>query len=669
MKFLFLSFLTISILLSDSNTNITESQPEILFEHNILLNKQEKRALIATFNRAVLYLEKEKYEKAIYLFKKSAKILKIESFLNIGIAYYKLNSQRNAYLYLKKIYDLKDLKSNNRYSYFSSAYYLYQITNDKKYLDNIINASLKVNILSEAEKHLVADTFILLKKYKKAIKLLKNMKYQQNLKMGLLYLKLRDYIQSKVYLDKAYEENNGDRSKNIVLWFKIFRDLKDNNLQSLIQNLVVLEDRKKIFKFHNKLKLELFFNKNKFRPSEYLKSIQDFSYDKKLDLVYYFAPFIFEEANKEEDKALKGFITKDKNSLYQLDTLIKYNKDFLDIIKVDPIKRVQLLQSMIDKKYDTNSFEYYNLALSYAQVYDYNNAFKYFNKAYNLDHANKLYSVMTILTAKRLNKKLSKRDDEFLRNNISSNNGQFIYLGKYLYKIFEVPSTKLDPKTLTNSDKKSIFFRSLLFLDKITKGKVYINEPLFVEFAKDPLVSLLKLVTKRKNENNYLYKSRLQDSLPKIYNNNFLNTSLVTTDYYFDILRALGLFNRINFNIPNNFSPSYLRAKAIVNLYQDNPLETIKLMKDIQKKYNYKSVNSNYILIAAYLSSGKKELAYLLLSELEFIYYDNDARFFSGVKLISDLKVETIENYFKYKLKGKLIDFKLKNFDNYLESL
>lgn len=324
---------------------------------------------------------------------------------------------------------------------------------------------------------------------------------------------------------------------------------------------------------------------------------------------------------------------------------------------------------MIDKKYDTDSFEYYNLGLSYAQVYDYNNAFKYFKKAYNLDHANKLYSVMTILTAKRLNKKLNKRDEEILRSNISSNNGKFIYLGKYLYKIFEVPSTKLDPKTLTNSDKKSIFFRSLLFLDKIRKNKIDINEPLFVEFSKDPLVSLLKLVTKRKNENNYLYKSRLQDSLPKIYNNNFLNTSLITTDYYFDILRALGLFNRIDFNIPHNFSPSYIRAKAIVNLYQGNPLETIKLITKIQKDYDYKAVDSHYILVAAYLSSSKKDLAYLLLSELEFIYYDKDARFFSGVKLISDLKVETIEEYFRYKLKGKLIDFKLKDFDDYLESL
>ena len=125
------------VLLSIENKTI-ESQPQILFEHEKLQNKQEKRELLLKFNTAVLYLEQEKYVHAIQLLKQSSKILKVPSYLNIGIAYYKLKSNNNAYLYLKKIYDFKELQYKDKYSYFSACYYLYKITNNKDYINEII---------------------------------------------------------------------------------------------------------------------------------------------------------------------------------------------------------------------------------------------------------------------------------------------------------------------------------------------------------------------------------------------------------------------------------------------------------------------------------------------------------------------------------------------------
>ena len=50
---------------------------------------------------------------------------------------------------------------------------------------------------------------------------------------------------------------------------------------------------------------------------------------------------------------------------------------------------------------------YYNLALCYAQIFDYHNAYKYFSKAYKLNPGNKLYSSMTLITANRIDLKLS----------------------------------------------------------------------------------------------------------------------------------------------------------------------------------------------------------------------------------------------------------------------
>ncbi|MEA3497775.1 MAG: hypothetical protein U9R16_01830 [Campylobacterota bacterium] len=670
LKLLFLFSIILSpLVVSAKEGKIVESQPQILFEHENLTNLQEKRELIVKFNTAVLYLEQEKFLQAIQLFKESSKLLKVASFLNIGIAYYKLDSQKNSYLYLKKIYELKELQNNDKYSYFSAAYYLYKITKDKKYINEITKIGAKAKRLTEHEKMLVVDTLILQKRYKYALKLLKTTQNRSKLKEALLNIKLRDYKQARINLNIAYDHAKGDEDKNDILWFKVFRDLKANDLINLGENILKIEERKKIFFSNKKMQLKLFFNKDKFTSKEYFDKITNFTLDRKLNFVFYFAPFIFEDYDRIDEDTTKSFIIKDQNSINELNMMVKYNADFLKVIKLDPIHRVQVLQDMIDLKFDTNPYEYYNLGLAYAQIYDFNNAYKNFKKAYSLEHGNKLYSVMTILTAKKINLTINKTQKEFMVKNILSKNGSFRYLAKYLYKIFENPSLKLDIKDLTNIQKRSIFFRAIYFLENVEKNGIKTTEPLLVEFSKDPFVKLLTLVAREPGEGDYVYISRLQDKLPKIYNNNFLKGSLVITDYYLDTLRALGLFNRTDFNIDKELDPSYLRLKAIVDLYQGKAKSSIKLIEYIQKKYNLESLDSFYILIGSLFASKQDLLAYVALSEIEFLYDDKDAKFLDGIKLIQDLKLNTVPQYFKYKLKGKLVDFKLVNFDEFLETL
>ena len=370
-----------------------------------------------------------------------------------------------------------------------------------------------------------------------------------------------------------------------------------------------------------------------------------------------------------EDQSTKSFIIKSQSDLDDLNTTVKYNRDFLKVIKLDPIRRVQVLQDMLDAKYDTSAYEYYNLGLAYAQIYDYISAYKYFKKAYGLEHGNKLYSVLTLLTAKRLNNKIDKIENEFLIKNITSNKGSYVYLGKYMYKIFENPGTLLDPLKLSEKEKMSIFFRALYFLENVDKKGILQTEPLLVEFGKDQLVHMLKLVSRKTGESDFNYISRIQDNLPKIYNNMFLKGSPVITDFYLDTLRALGLFNRTDFNIENELSPSYLRTKALVQLYIDHPEDTIKIIEYIHKKYGLKSIDSYYILIAAFFASGQDNLGFASLGEISFIYNDQDAKFLEGVSLLQDLKLNTAPQYFNYKFKGGLLDFKLEGFDRFLESL
>jgi hypothetical protein len=647
----------------------TESQPQILFEYDSLQDSQEKTELLIKFNTAVLYLEQEKYLQAIALLKDSAKLLKVPSYLNIGIAYYKLGSIKNAYLYLRKIYDFKDLKFNDKYSYFSAAYYLYKITGDRKYIEEVTKVSSEAKRLSDHEKLLVIDTLILQGKYQYALDFAHQVPTISKLKLAMLYIKLNDHITAKAYLEQAYEQAKGDKFKNQALWIQLFNALQANDLKLIVEKITKIDERKRFFHTNSELPMELFFNKKRYTPEQYFRKITNFEFDRKLDFIYYFAPFIFEDQEAIGKNETRGFIIKSKKGIEQLNTMIDYNAKFLQIIKKDPIQRVVDLEKMLENKYDTKAYKYYNLGLMYAQIYDYKQAYKNFKKAYSLEHGNKLYSTMTYFTLKKLNIFETQEFKDRLLDNILSDDGRFVFLGKYIYKIMEDPGLVLDKQMLSFDEEKSIFFRSLYFLSRIEKNGIKEDEPLLVEYPKDPLVYLLTLLAKKEGENQYLYLSRLQDEIPKVFNHQFLKGSLVITDFYLDALHALGLFYTTDFDIPNETTPSYLRTKAIIDLYNDKGKSTIEQINTLQKNYNLQSTDSYYILAAAYLHTDQKQLAYITLSEIELIYNDRDAKFLSGIRLIQDLKTASAPQYFYHKLQGKLIDFRIIGFDDFLESL
>ena len=88
--------------------DLIESQPEIIFQFEKLKKSQENLSLQVDFNKAVLHLSKNEYMEAIKLFEKTSKVLDVPSYLNMGIAYYKLGSIDNAIVYLNRIYEKQE---------------------------------------------------------------------------------------------------------------------------------------------------------------------------------------------------------------------------------------------------------------------------------------------------------------------------------------------------------------------------------------------------------------------------------------------------------------------------------------------------------------------------------------------------------------------------------
>lgn len=661
--FFLLIFLLYPTLVLSAEKKIIESQPEVIFKYDKLLKNQNKISNQIEFNKAVLLLQKGDFLKSIEILKKTSRFLKIPSYLNIGIAYYKLNSIHNAKIYLNRIYNNQEVMYTDKYSYMSACYYLYLISNNKKYLKKVIDIAKKQKELSEHEKRLIADTYIILKNYKMALKLLDNMDFSSDLKKALLLIKLRDYEKSQILLQRAYESTMNLKTKDTILWFMIFRDLKSNNIEKLIEHLDLLQLRKSSYEVNKKLELKIFFNKDKYTPKEYLSFITKFDLNRKIDYIYYFAPFIFSDNDEIIYDSTKGFIFKDERGLVNLDEMLSYNSSFIELIKKDPIKKVTELKKMINK--DTKSYIYYNLGLSYARINDFYNALIYFKQATKLNPGNKLYTAMTLITAIRSNTKL--KDKDYLDKNLRSRNGLYKYFGQKIYNLVindKIGATQ-DPGHYT----KTVFYKSLSFLADYEKGKDVLEHPLIKENFKEPFTFLLKKVIKREGENNFEYFSRLQDSIPLKINNNFLDGPVLITQYYTDMLKALGLFYKADFSMKSNVTPTYLRTKALKKLYDDKPKEALKILENIQKEYKLEDKYTMYLVVAALLDDGKYNEASLQISLIKGLLKDDGADFLTGVQLVQELKINSAKQFFKKPYIDDLIDFKLEGFDKFLESL
>lgn len=660
---LLISFFLITPLLFAKGDKI-DSQPEILFKYDRLKKDQEKFRLQVEFNKAILLLEKKEYLKAIDVLKSTSKILKIPSFLNIGIAYYKLNQIENAILYLKNIYDYKEAAFSDTYSYMSACFYLYQIKKERVYLETIIDVSKKFKNLTEHSKRMLADTFIILKDYEKALKVLDSMEYPMDLKKAMLYLKIKDYQKAERFLEKAKEKTFNQRRIDEILWLMVFRDLKSNELTKLVEHTQEINERKDNFKTNLNYPLQIFFNKHKYTTEQYLDFVTNFDFDRKVDFIFYFAPFIFSDNEEILYDISKGFIFKDKQNVESLEEMVAYNAKFIDIIQEDPIKRVSKLKAYI--KEDSNSYIYYNLALCYAQINDFHNAYKYFTKAYKLNPGNKLYSMMTVISAKKIKVKI--KDYDYIDQNIRSKNGMYKYFGQTLYKLFVNEEFKVEFDPLTY--RKTIFYKSLDYLEKLMEEKVSLEHPLFKDHYKDPLVYLMKLTIRRDKESDYNYFARIQDNIPLKINNNFLEGPLVVTKFYIDLLKAIGLFYKADLTLGGkDLSPSYLRTKALRDLHNNQPLKTIEILEKLQQEYRLEDKYTMYMIVAAFLEAGKYNEASIQISLIKAILNDTGADFLTGVQLIQDLKLSSSSQYFKEPYMDSLIDFKLLNFDQLLESL
>lgn len=657
--------------------DLLESQSEIIFEADRLKDSKENLETQVDFNKAVYLLKKGEYIEAIKIFEKTALVIEVPSILNIGIAYYKLENMQMAKDYLNRIYEKKLNLVNQTFSFISATYYLYQITKEDKYIVDLVTIFQNSNKLSKHEQVItdikdsilkeLANRYLLIKDYKNALGALNAMSYSLDLKKAMIHIKLNDFTKAEEILQKLKNNEKDSKVSDMVLWISTFVYLKQNKFEDVSSTLDLINSRKSSFKANIEYPLEIFFNKDLYSPKEYLDSVLKFNEERKLDFIFYFAPFVFSDSQEIIYDSVKGFIYNQQSSVSNLEDMVEYNSKFLNIVKMDPILRVNELNQLVKEDENSRAYMYYNLGLSYAQVNDIDSASKYFEKAYKLNPGNKLYSVMYLITASQVSNGLDNKQKEYLSLNIRSSGGLYSYFAKEIYKLFVDGQYVLDEPS--SAYKNTLFYKALSFLKAMNENRPLLNQQLLYEYEKDPFVYLIKLIQKRPKESNYTYYARMQDSIPLEYNNNFLQGPLIIPGYYIDVLKALGVLSKADFTVQEDESPTYLVTTVLKDLYSNKAENAIKTLNKLRDVYKYENRFTMYLMLSAYLEASRPEDASIQISVIKALYKDKDTDFLLAIQLIQDLSISSAQQFLNEQYKNPWIDLHILGFDEYLLSL
>lgn len=274
---------------------------------------------------------------------------------------------------------------------------------------------------------------------------------------------------------------------------------------------------------------------------------------------------------------------------------------------------------------------------------------------------------MYLITANKTFANIPEKQRSILEKNIKGNGGLYSYFAKELYKLFVNSSYNVVEQA--QSYEKTVFYKAIDFLTKMNNNEDISKHKLLEEYEKDPFIYLLKLVQKDKNEDEYRYAARVQDAITLKYNNNFLDSSLITSRYYIDILKAFGVFTRVDFNIDGNKNPSYLVTKAYSNLYINKPFDTIDTLKRLKDEFDYENRFTMYLSTAAFLESLRLEEASIQISLIKAFYKDKDTDFLTAIQLLQNMNISSAKQFLVNKYNNPYIDFRIVGFEEFMLSL
>jgi len=413
---------------------------------------------LADFNLGVTLLKDKKYKEAVSHFEKSFELddLKFESAFNLAICYKYLKDKENFKKYIK----LSDEYIISKYNSKLFNYYLglLEYYKDMPFESLVILRKYNSKYFEKNKNMMLSKEYTYIKNYDLAISSLAKTKDPNNyLTMAELYAKNGEYDLA------AKSFRNSLNAKKQPLKARVGLSLAQNKLgllESCASNLKTVNS-KYADKANDIYPIKVQLKKSLYDPviaqKEFKSSIFDYI-ENRFGLLFYFAPYKLydpKQSNSIIEKGAKEIYIDNIKSAYKYLT----QANFISEINLQIIKGLKLLQKHkvyeanklfknLISKYPNHSILHYNLALTYANISDYQNANKHFNKSYILDQKNNLALFFSAFTEVLQNKDY---DDKKLESVIKFANKDILNELMLLYKILKNDTALvLDNQVKTN---------------------------------------------------------------------------------------------------------------------------------------------------------------------------------------------------------------------------
>lgn len=592
---------------------------------------------LSSYNLGVSQMNENKFEEALQNFKKAINNGENQtvSAINAAVCALRLNDKERfkyyidlAQVYLpkegnSKLYDYYLALINFYKGYYPEALQMFQKTSTEPY--------------SDSAKYLSAKIYSKMDLNSKAITYLKEQNsLESSLSLGLLYARIGEYQKAKNALNTALKI---ERDFNQSLAAITLIDLKIGQYQEMLSRLNNAyknkEDRYRIldtYKIKVNLNKDLFniqiaqenFSRNFFKqPKE------------QFDLLFYYAPYQVFDSKQSSLYIKKANITYFVDDSVDASFYLKTGKALSSTnVRIASIVNLALNQRLkqankgfqdLIKEYPEHSILHYNLALTYAQLKNYNLAYKHFSSSYHLNPKNYLAGVFAIFCAKISGIDTTKFYNEIQDNISNDKNLTPSSLYRNMFFLANEDYTSILPyldEVKKDNHPLSLIFEAIAFKNNNLDNQADIKiAQLKSELPNDVLSNILYFnsLNTKQDIKDYAQNAQIYFQNAKLDYKSIFGGAIIAREKYTSLMQIAGLLNleRQKFkdllNISNTRDEGLIQALAYIDIFSLHFEEAYALYNTLIDNYKVNDSHTLFLASVAAIGSNNPNSAIALL--------------------------------------------------------
>ncbi len=612
-----------AVVITKKKKNTPKVSPEIAkitkkLKKKHIVRKDEIKQLI---KRATILYNKGEKEKALRILNKLSSYSEALSYYNLGVIKLEEKNYKKALEYFQKAIKNKD---NRALSAINATYASLMLNNKKLY--NYYR-QLAYTFLPEIAKlksypyYYAVVMYYMGYEYEAiaALKLKTPYKNESEKLLSAIYEYYQDFAHAQTYetdpfykglslakigeysLARTYLSGSGKKEAKFAL------SLIDLKLSYFKESGKILKnfEENNIFPIYVYLKQSLFDTKTsqQYFKENFLRKKEDF-----YDLFFYFAPYKVFNMNQTISYLKKGIagipigaIEESQSYLSKSATYSALNIKISHALKLALNGHIYLANKQFKKlikQKDTSYILHYDLALTYAQLGDYKNAYVHFLRAYHLNPSDLKSGIYALMALGKI-----KKTNEYLVSSIKEDFNEKTSLVEGMLAITQNNTVKM-AAFIEKPDKNTPMWIITKLVSKALLDKDYTYEALKLKsmYPKEIIANLLYFYSNNKNLPVYKIALNYQSLFfsQKFNMNDFYYGAKIVKDWYFTFAKISGLLNKVRLNLidqakKENFDLiPILKRVAFANLYTKHFEEAYVIYNDLINNKNINDADTLY---------------------------------------------------------------------------